>query len=330
MTGQVIAIGDALVDLIVKVSNYPSRGGNVWGSAIEMCPGGTAANFAVGLARLGVAVAFLGKLGDDAYGHFLLRDLQQEGIETTYTVVDRSEYTGAVFIPVDAEGERTFFACAKGAAHARLRPQEIDPGVVGGAQWLHATGVCLAEGSAREAVLKAMGLAKDAGVPISFDPNLRLEGDLFPAGLREALDVAFHLAEFALVSADELELLGGAQSIEAGAKEILKDGARIVVVKCGAAGAVALSRNRRVAIPAFPVSVVDTTGAGDAFDAGFVAGWLRGLDQAEAIRYANAVAGLKIMGVGARALPRASEVDHFLHRVSAKEETYAKGFAEDH
>lgn len=325
MTGQVIAVGDALVDLIVKVSRYPPRGGNVWGSAMEMRPGGTAANFAVGLARLGVPVAFLGKLGDDAYGRFLLKDLQREGIEATHTVVDRSAYTGAVFIPVDAEGERTFFACAKGAAHTRLRPQEIDSGVMAGAQWLHATGVCLAEGSAREAILKTMGLAKGAGVPISFDPNLRLEGDLFPAGLREALDVAFHLAEVVLVSADELDLLDEAESIEAGAREILKDGAHIVVVKCGEAGAVAVSQDRRVVVPAFPVTVVDTTGAGDAFDAGFVAGWLQGLDQAEAIRYANAVAALKIMGVGARALPRASEVDHFLHRISGREGTYAKG-----
>lgn len=315
MPGQVIAIGDALVDLIIKVSRYPPRGGNVWGSAIEMRPGGTVANFAVGLARLGVPVAFLGKVGDDAYGQFLLGDLQGEGIDTNHTLVEGPAHTGVVFIPVDAEGERTFFACAKGAAHTRLRPREVDPEVVAGAQWLHATGVCLAEGSSREAILKAMGLAKGVGVPISFDPNLRLEGGLFSNGLREALEEAFHLAEVVLVSNEELDLLSEAEGIEGRAREILEKGTEIVVVKCGEEGAVGLSRDRRVVVPAFSVTVVDTTGAGDAFDAGFVAGRLQGLDEAETIRYANAVAALKIMGIGARALPRANDVDRFLNVV---------------
>jgi len=310
--GSVLVVGDAAVDWIVRVPAYPPRGGNAWSSAPELHGGGSAANVAVGLARLDVPVALLSRIGDDVHGRFLLNDLAREGVDTTYLRTDPDTFTPVVIAVVDGEGQRTFFSCAHDAAHTKIRPEEIGPEVVAGAAWLHTSGVCLVERPVRDAVLHAMAMARDQGVPISLDVNLRLEGDVFPVPFREALERAMSLADVVLGSVEELGLLAPALSVKASARA-LAGGERTVVARLGPEGALAASPTGPFIVPAFPTEVVDTLGAGDAFDVGFIAARVEGLDIEGALRWGNAVAALKIARPGARGLPSRAEVEDLLH-----------------
>ena len=310
---RVLGIGDAMVDLSTRVPRLPPRGGNVWGAAVQMRPGGTTANVAANLARLGIGSAFAGRVGDDPYGHYVLDVFAAAGVDTTYVVLEPEAYTGIVFAAVDDTRERTFFACARGAAHSRLTPEDVDHIDLSGISVMHSSGVCLVETPARDAILRALYLAHQAGIPIYYDPNLRLEGDVFPEELREAQWEAVSLADIVLIGEDELALMCETSSPVEGALRLLKTGTDLIVVKRGARGVMAFWAEGQRTLPAFEVDVVDTTGAGDAFDAGFiVAARLRGLGIDDALAYANAVAAIKVTRPGARAVPTHEEVLAFL------------------
>jgi sugar/nucleoside kinase (ribokinase family) len=267
---------------------------------------------AVGLARLGVPVAFLGKLGDDLHGRFLLDDLAREGVDTAYLRVDPEAYTSVVIALVDPEGERMLFGWRQHVADTKLRPEEIDPDAVANAAWLHTSGLGLREIPSRDAVLHAMAMARDLDVSISLDLNLRPRDNVLPAPFRETMERAVSLADVVLGSAEELVLLAPAASTEVAARA-LAGGERIVVARLGPEGALAVSTDGQVVtVPAFPTEVVDTLGAGDAFDAGFIAARLEGLNIESALRWGNAVAALKIARSGARGLPSREEVESLL------------------
>lgn len=311
MAGPVLVVGDSAVDWVVRVPAYPPRGGNAWSGAPEMYGGGSAANVAVGLVRLGVPVLFLSKVGDDVPGHFFLEDLARAGVDTAQVRVDPKTFTPVVIAVVDAEGERTFFACARSAAHTMLRCEEMDPALFAPAIWVHTSGLCLVEEPSREAMLCAMGMARDRGIPVSLDVNLRLEGDVFPPPFRVAVEEAMARADVVLGSASELALLAPASS-PAETARVLAEGRRTVVARLGARGALAVCGAQVVSAPAFPTRVVDMLGAGDAFDAGFIAARVQGMDLAQALRWGNAVAALKIARPGARGLPTREEVERLV------------------
>lgn len=311
-SARALGIGDAMVDLSTRVPRLPPRGGNVWGAAVQMHPGGTTANVAANLACLGIGSAFAGRVGDDPYGHYILDVFAAAGVDITYVVLEPGVYTGIVFAAVDDTRERTFFACARGAAHSRLTPEDVDCIDFSEISVMHASGVCLVERPARDGILHALYLARQAGIPVYYDPNLRLEGDVFPEELRKAQWEAMSLADVVLIGEDELALMCGTSSPVEGALRLSKVSANQVVVKRGARGVMAFWAERQQALPAFEVDVVDTTGAGDAFDAGFIAARLRGLGIDDALTYANAVAAIKVTRSGARAVPTHEEVLAFL------------------
>jgi sugar/nucleoside kinase (ribokinase family) len=308
MARSVLAIGEVGVDWLIRVPALPSRGGNAWGPAPERHGGGATANVAVGLARLDVPVAFCGKVGDDEPGRFLREDLRREGVETALLRVAPETFTQVVVAIIEADGERTFLVCSQGAAHTRLRPDEIDPDAIASASWLHTSGTCLAESPTREAVLHAMTLAGEFHVPVSLDVNVRFKDIIGSASFCAAVQKALSSADVVLGSAEELVPFAPAASIEASARALAgKD--RTVIVRLGPDGALAASSAGVLIAAAFPTPVVDTVGAGDAFDAGFIAARLTGLDVETALRWGNAVAALKIARPGARSLPSRREVE---------------------
>jgi fructokinase/2-dehydro-3-deoxygluconokinase len=309
---QVLTIGEVGVDWIVRVPALPTRGGNVWCPAPELYGGGATANVAVGLARLGVPVSFWGKVGDDEHGHFLVEDLEREGVDTSFVRVVTGAPTMVVVAIVDAEGERTFLTCSLGAAHTKLNPEEIEPHAIAAAAWLHTSGTCLAEAPSQDAILRAMALARDLRVPVSLDVNVCVEREIIPAPFRAAVERAVSLADVVLGSAQEIAALAPASSIEESAQFLAQE-QRTVIARQGPAGALAVSSAGVMTVPAFPTPVVDTVGAGDAFDAGFIAACVSGLDLEAALRWGNAVAALKIARAGARGLPRRADVEELLH-----------------
>ena len=165
---DVVCLGEALVDLL------PERRGRLEDcDRFEACAGGAPANVATGLARLGIPVAFRGVLGDDPFGRMLARKLEAEGVRCAFRLT-RERPTGMWFVALDARGERTFFSPnARFSADKLVRPDDVDPALLGRASWLHvgSSAHVLPEGQA--ALREAVAAARTLGMRVSFDPNVR-------------------------------------------------------------------------------------------------------------------------------------------------------------
>jgi fructokinase len=308
-----LGIGDAMVDLFTRASQLPPRGGNIWSTAVEVHSGGTAANVSACIAKLGIPSAFAGIVGGDPYGSFLIDDFKRIGVDTQWIEVKEGAYTGIVLAIIDDEGERTFIACAKGAAHIHLTPKFADKLEFSSDQVIHSSGVCLGEEPARSGLLTALQRVHDQKIPIYFDPNLRLEGNIFPEELRKAQLQAISLASVVLIGDEEIALLYPGKSMKEVAQSILTGNVEIVVVKQGDRGASAFVKDGiEDYVPTFRVDVVSTAGAGDSFDAGFISARIRRANIHDALIYANAVASMKVSREGSRSVPEHWEVMHFL------------------
>ena len=282
---------------------------------------GAEANVAVGLARLGHEVAYIGRIGGDGFGTAIVRGLRAEGVDTRYLAVDDSAPTGVMFRERRAIGAMDVAYHRSGSAGSRLTPDDVDRAVDDGlfdeARWLHLTGITPAlSGSARTATMRALAAGRDAGATISFDVNLRrrLWSD------QEAGPVIRDLAsrvDVVLGSTDELALvaeLGPETAPEQLVAAVAASGPGTVVVKLGRDGALGRDAEESMAEPGFAVAqVIDPVGAGDAFCAGFIAGRLDGVDLATALRMANACGALAVAASGDQSgLPDRDELARLL------------------
>jgi sugar/nucleoside kinase (ribokinase family) len=268
------------------------------------------------LARLGIPTRFIGSVGEDGYGHWSAEGLQQEGVDIQFLrFVDRS-YTSFVLAAIHPDGERELFVWPdSGGAHTRLSPDMITRDIFDSAGWLHTTGLCLREVPVREAQLLAMRLARESGIPVSLDLNLRLETWGLDKAIRKVFDQAISLADVVFGSGvDEILPYTGKDSIQMGAEE-LSGSERIVIARLGRDGALVVGPGTAFSSPAFPVAVVDTLGAGDAFNGGFICAQLENQGLQESVRWGNAAAGLKIGQAGARGLPDRTELIGFLKSI---------------
>ncbi len=309
---DVLGIGDAMVDLFTHASQLPPRGGNIWSTAVNLSPGGTTANVAANTALLGISSGFVGCVGEDPYGQYTISEFQKAGVDTSGIVVRKGAFTGIVLAIIDDEGERTFIACAKGASHALLDAGDVQALDYASIPVVHSSGVCLVEEPARSALLGALEQAHAAGCEVYYDPNLRLEGDIFPEELRAAQWKAIEHSDVVLIGDEEMHLLFENMACWQGVDRLRKAGPKIVVVKQGEKGASVFSDEGEDHCAAFKVPVTSTAGAGDSFDAGFIAARRRGASLHDALVYACAVAALKVTRQGARAVPGHTEVLAFL------------------
>jgi 2-dehydro-3-deoxygluconokinase len=262
---------------------------------------GAEANVAVGLARLGHAVAYIGRVGGDGFGTAILRALRGEGVDVRHLTIDDSARTGVMFRERRVLGAMDVVYHRAGSAGSRVTPEEVvravDDGVFEGIRWLHLTGITPAlSDSARAATMR-----RRIGATVSLDVNLRrrLWSDEQAApvlrDLASRVDVVFG-------STDELALVAGAdldsepdQLVAA----VAATGPRTVVVKLGRDGALGRDGEPSMAVPGIAVTdVVDPVGAGDAFCAGFIAGRLDGVDLTTALRMGNACGALAVAASG--------------------------------
>ncbi len=301
---RVLVLGDANVDLVIPLVKRSPGNSIPRDSALELHGGGTAANVAVALARLGVKTSFIGTVGDDGYGRWVLNDFKNEGVDTRETYLVQDAFTSMVMALIYPDGERGLYVWPdRGGAHTKLGPSSIKPKMFKSASWLHTTGLCLREESVRIAQLKAMELAQEAGLTVSLDLNLRLESWGLDSSLRKVFDHAIDLSQVVFGSGiEEIIPFTGKSTIQAGA-EMLSAGKRVVIARQGDEGALVVSPDDLFFNPAYEVEVVDTLGAGDAFNGGFIAACLAKKDLREAARWGNAAAALKIGKKGARGLP---------------------------
>ncbi len=273
------------MDQVALVSRFPGEDDEVFVPCLELRPGGSAANFAVFCSRLGGKAGFVGKVGRDNFGDVLISDLVSEGVDTNGVV--RSDLpTGTVFIAVRSDGQRMMFACS-GAAND-LHESDISPHYLNRFDHLH-----LADLN-NIAVLKHAASLFEGSV--SLNP-----GALIADKGKEALDLIKEV-DILICSKNEARKLTGEKSIENCLQTLTDMGPETAVVTCGPEPPLAMSREgATVTAQTHDIKIVDTTGAGDSFSAGFVSEFLRSRDMGQALRFGVATAEIVIQHRGARA-----------------------------
>lgn len=248
---------------------------------------GAETNVAIGLARLGLNVGWVSRLGAESMGRYLLKAMQAEGIDCSHVVCDATQRTGFLFKGRVTDGsDPPVEYHRKGSAASQITPADIDIPWVTGARHLHATGVFAAlSANCLATAHEAMRLMREAGRSISFDPNLRPTLWASTDAMREAINALAARADWVLPGLEEGRLLTGADTPEGIAAFYRDRGAKVVVVKLGPAGAYFSSAEASGHVPGFPVAqVVDTVGAGDGFAVGVISALLEGRPLLQAVR----------------------------------------------
>ena len=313
-----ICLGELLIDFVPTVTGTDL----INAPAFKKAPGGAPANVAVGLQRLGVSSAFMGKVGDDAFGHFLAQTLQETGVDVSPLRFSAEARTALAFVSLKADGDREFMFYRHPSADMLFTPEEVDAEAIRTAKLLHFGSISLISEPSRSATLHAVQTAQEAGCLISCDPNLRLA--LWPdaAAARAGMLQGMAQAQVVKLSEEEVVFLTGSEDLDRGVQQLWHDALQLVIITLGAAGSRFITPDYSGTVPGFNVQAVDATGAGD----GFVAGLLQGLlndptilkDQTrlyELCRFANAVGALVTTERGAiPALPTHAQVEQFLRQ----------------
>ncbi|PKO21360.1 MAG: hypothetical protein CVU38_15165 [Chloroflexi bacterium HGW-Chloroflexi-1] len=263
---MITVIGDIAVD-IVNMLRAPLARGSDAPARVRVMPGGSGANVAVWLARLDQQVTFIGRVGDDPFGRWLTDDLAAEGVQPVLAV-DAVRGTGVIQVLVEPDGERTM-APDRGA-NAFWNAGDVPEEVIARADLLHVVGYVLLDRSSQDGALQAMRYARAHRVPISLDPSSH--APLLSLGTAEFWRLVGHVT-LLLPNRHEAQALSGETDPDA-ALTVLREHAAVVAIKLDRAGCVAAAGAERWQVPASPVTIANATGAGDAFNAGFLASWL--------------------------------------------------------
>jgi len=294
------------------VLGVPARPGRLrHAPSLELKIGGAESNLAIALSRLGVSSGWISFLGDDEPGRLVLDRVRGEGVDTSQ-VRRLGGYPTGLYLREKVGAEVRVYYYRQGSAASTLAPGAFDPEYLEGAEFLHLTGItpALSE-ECRDFTLWAAREARENGTRVSFDVNYRSK--LWPPEeARSFVEEMLPHTDLLLVGDDEARALWD-RSDEELVRELAAAGTREVVLKRGGEGSMALVKDRAVEQPVFPVEEVDPIGAGDAFDAGYLAGYLWGLDPEQRLRVANAMGALSVATLGDyEGLPDEEELWGFL------------------
>lgn len=280
-------LGAAAVDITIRVKEFPSPDGIVMAEEKYSSPGGSGGNVAEGIARLGYPVRFLGVVGDDENGLLLRRSFETTGVDTHFIRIAKGESTASCFIAVNQKGERLIFSL--GGAAIYTKPGELDLASVSDTRVLY-----IADAYPEVALAAIQALPAEARIVYC------------PGGLMVNLGKTFFepvlaRADVAVFNQVEAKAITGMVDPQEALNRLAEMGIRIPVITCGAEGALFCENGQHIHIPAVPVKeVADSTGAGDAFSAGLVAGMVQGFSMADCVHLACEVAAHKIQFQGAR------------------------------
>jgi len=302
---DIVCIGHVLYDIRCYVDNFPSPDKlAVIMGRLKSSIGGSTANSAVTASKLGLKCGIIGKVGFDEYGWSVVQSFRNYGINMGHILVDFSNPTGVSLITVDKEGTPEFVQMI--GASEPILPEDIRPEYIGTSRHLHMTGLNL------EALVKSSEIAKDFGKTVSFDPG-RKKSDL---GYKMLLPVLENVDILLVNQREARSLLGTDDDMEIRSvmnklrKRIGKD--KTYVVKGGCENLVVFSPTADFSVSPFNVKVVDTVGAGDAFDAGFVTAFLKGKNLEDAAVYGAACGSLKCECEGAQSAPSKLKLEAFI------------------
>ncbi|MBO9524284.1 MAG: sugar kinase [Nocardioidaceae bacterium] len=289
MTQTVAVVGVHVLDThVLRVESIPERSDGALVDTIRMSPAGTAGGTGVVLARLGARVHSVGALGQDPTGDTLLALLDREGLDTGRLVRKPDVQTSASVLPVRPNGDRPAWHCV--GANGALTLDDIDLTSIPGLTHVHLGGPEFLGGPAAGELLTR---AHDLGCTTSVDVLAPGDPDLLAW-----IEACLPHTDYLLPNDEQVLGFTGASTLAEGARELVKAGAGCVAATQGARGAVVVTAEETLEVPAYEIEVVDTTGCGDAFSAGFLRGLALGMGHRDAARLGCAVAAEVAQGVG--------------------------------
>ncbi|MBB6731627.1 sugar kinase [Cohnella zeiphila] len=312
---DVVTLGESMV-LLQPMSEGPLAYAPLFTRSLA----GAESNVAIGLSRLGLSVRWISRLGADPFGDYVLATLAGEGVDVSLTERDGAFPTAVYFKEFKGYGDPNVYYYRKGSAVSQWTPDRVDRNWFEGARHLHVTGITPALGpGTADTVRKAMTVAREMGLTVSFDPNLRRKLWSEEAA-RETLLSLIPLCDVFMPGLEEAEFLVGPMTEEAYGAHFLTMGVNAVVLKLGEEGSIGFTSLAAVRSKPHKVSrVIDTVGAGDAFAAGFLSAWLAEEGENDEERLGLALARANLMGALAtqyrgdwEGMPKLSEVNRML------------------
>lgn len=306
MKHDIVILGVFVADTAYRASRQPKMGETLLGNGFALGPGGKGSNQAVAAARAGGDTAFLSKLGVDAFADMAMKTWEEAGVHPAITR-DPSSYTGAAYIFVEEETGNNAIIVSPGAA-ATLSPSDMDAN----AELIGSAKVFVTQlEQPLDAAVRALEIARAGGAITVLNPA--------PA---QKLDASvFALCDYVTPNETETEILTGlpvtnVEEAKVAADALLAMGVKTAIITLGAQGALYHSKSESVLVPVFKAGpVVETTGAGDAFNGGFAAAIAKGMAPLDAVRFGSAVAGISVTRAGtAPSMPSLAEVEALLAR----------------
>ena len=316
---DVVALGELLIDF---TENGTSAQDN---KLFEANPGGAPCNVLAMLQKLGHQTAFIGKVGQDAFGRLLVDAVKEQGIDTTGVRYDDNVHTTLAFVQTAADGDRDFSFYRNPGADMMLRSEELSCEQIADARIFHFGTLSMTDEVVREATKKAIATAKENGLLISFDPNLRppLWSSLDDA--KEQIAYGMSQCDILKISDNEIEFMTGTSDFDKGAAMLQEQypNIRLLNVTAGADGSYSYYQGRKVFVPSYLLGgTVDTTGAGDTFG-GCILNYvldhdidhLTDAELTEMLQTANAAAYLVTTKKGAiRSMPEPEDVRNITNK----------------
>lgn len=290
---DVICLGILVADVIAKpLKSWPDKGGLVLIDELELYPGGCAANTGTALSKMGIKTGIIGKVGDDAYGNFLISQMERHNLDLRGVVRDPQVATSTTLVLVSPDGERSFIHYL--GADGEFLEEEVDLRLIKDCKILHIAGSFLMPKLDGKPTANILRKAKEAGVITSLDTGWD-EKNRWMKTLKPCLPYL----DIFLPSIKEAEKLTNKKKEEDIAEDLLTLGIKVVGLKMGERGSYFRTKDESFFIPPYKVTVRDTTGAGDCFVAGFLAGQIFGWDLKQCGQFANALGAQCVQALGA-------------------------------
>ena len=293
---KVVCLGILVADVVAKpVDDVPERGKLGIVEKIELHTGGCAGNTGAALKKLGIDVALIGKVGNDGFGDYLIKEMSQCGLNVQGIRKDSNVNTSCSLALVEDDGERRFIHCY--GADGTFTEDDVDWDIIKGCKILHIAGSLLMPTFDGIQTARVLEKARSMGITISLDTAWDPKGKWL-----ETIEPSLKYIDIFLPSIEEARMITGLDTAEEIADFFLKYGMKIVGLKMGSKGCfIKSSQNEIVELPIFNIDAVDATGAGDAFVAGFIMGVLNDWDMKRTAEFACAVGACCVQAMGAKA-----------------------------
>jgi len=301
---EIVGLGEVVIDWVTEIPYFPKIGEKVDALSENYFAGGVTANFLVAVSRLGIKCGFIGAVGNDSYGEFLIEDFKKEEVDTSFTVKKSGKTTPINFIFV-IKGEKTIIQSPH-MQTTKVELSDLDYHYLAESKVLHTTLIH------QELSEKAIDIAKKFDVKISID----LESQIAQRGW-DCLKETLLKADILIPNKEGAKMITKCKTPKDAAQRLIDIGIPIVIITLGKKGALITTEEFQKEIKPFKINnIVDTTGAGDTFNGAFsVAYWIKNWSLEKSVKYANAAAALKIQKLGARTgMPNEQELINFLEK----------------